>query len=105
MDKGSVFLKTNHYQLAGDHFEKQAGQSYEVTNGSFTTCLCGKDESPSWSVRWSIRASWTAARTASGGCRRRRCEGSVKRRCAMWHNNFPVVGVNAITGAPARQAS
>ena len=51
MDRGSVFLNANRYQLSGDHFEKQPGQNYTVTNGSFTTCTCKGGESPSWSVR------------------------------------------------------
>lgn len=51
MDDGEVFLNANRYQLTGDRFEKQVGQSYTVTNGSFTTCLCRADESPSWSIR------------------------------------------------------
>src|SRR5688572_14398510 len=40
MDEGSVFLDANRYQLTGDRFEKGVGQTYSVTNGSFTTCLC-----------------------------------------------------------------
>ncbi len=51
MDQGTVFLNANRYQLAGERFEKSAGQTYSVTNGSFTTCVCRDDESPSWSVR------------------------------------------------------
>ena len=51
MDRGSVFLNANRYQLTGDRFEKQVGQTYSVTNGSLTTCVCRTGESPSWSVR------------------------------------------------------
>jgi LPS-assembly protein len=51
MDHGAIFLNVNRYQLTGDRFEKQPGQSYSVTNGSFTTCVCRGGESPSWSVR------------------------------------------------------
>ena len=51
MDQGSVFLNANRYQLTGEHFEKQIGQAYAVTNGSFTTCVCKGGESPSWSIR------------------------------------------------------
>ncbi len=51
MDQGSVFLNANRYRLTGERFEKQVGQAYTVTNGSFTTCVCKRDESPSWSIR------------------------------------------------------
>ena len=60
---------------------------------------------PSSNARWSTRASWTAAPTASGGCRRRRCAGSARRRYAMWRNNFPAVAASATLGAPGRPAS
>ena len=48
---GSVMLEKNHYQLAGRSFEKLPGQSYRVSGGSFTTCLCGPGAAPDWSVR------------------------------------------------------
>ena len=48
---GSVVLEKNHYQLTGRSFEKLPGQSYRVTGGSFTTCLCGSGAAPDWSVR------------------------------------------------------
>jgi LPS-assembly protein len=51
MDEGSVFLNANRYQLTGAHFEKQAGQTYTIEKGTFTTCVCHDDEKPSWSVR------------------------------------------------------
>ncbi|MCC6767391.1 MAG: LPS-assembly protein LptD [Deltaproteobacteria bacterium] len=51
MDEGAVFLNANRYQLSGQRFEKSVGQSYRVVNGRFTTCVCKKDESPSWSIR------------------------------------------------------
>jgi LPS-assembly protein len=51
MDHGTVFLNANRYQIMGDRFEKGVGQTYAIENGSFTTCLCRRDESPSWSVR------------------------------------------------------
>jgi len=51
MDKGSVFLNANRYQLTGARFEKQAGQTYSIDQGTFTTCVCHGDESPSWSIR------------------------------------------------------
>lgn len=51
LEGGSVFLQKNRYQLTGRHFEKFAGQSYQVEGGRFTTCLCGAGEAPSWSVR------------------------------------------------------
>ena len=51
MDEGSVFLKANHYQLTGEHFEKHVGQSYSITNGSFTTCVCKNSDPASWSIR------------------------------------------------------
>ena len=60
---------------------------------------------PNSSGRWSIRASWTAAPTGSGGCRRRRCASWARRRCAMWRNSFRVATVNATPGAPVRRVS
>jgi LPS-assembly protein len=51
MDQGTVFLNANRYQLTGERFEKRPGQTYDVTNGSFTTCICKGGESPSWSIR------------------------------------------------------
>mgnify|MGYP001290547838 CR=1 FL=1 len=48
---GSVVLEKNRYQLTGQSFEKLPGQSYRVTGGSFTTCLCGPGAAPDWSVR------------------------------------------------------
>lgn len=48
---GSVVLEKNHYQLTGRSFEKLPGQSYRVTGGSFTTCLCGSGAAPDWSIR------------------------------------------------------
>jgi LPS-assembly protein len=51
MDEGTVFLNANRYRLTGERFEKQPGQVYSVTNGSFTTCICKSGESPSWSIR------------------------------------------------------
>lgn len=51
MDQGTVFLKANRYQLSGDHFEKQVGQTYTVTNGRFTTCVCRDGDRASWSIR------------------------------------------------------
>ncbi|CKW13130.1 von Willebrand factor type A [Mycobacterium tuberculosis] len=58
-----------------------------------------------WNARWSIRASWTAVPTASGGSRRRPCAASAKRRYAMWRNNFPGATASVITGVPAPRAS
>ena len=52
-----------------------------------------------------IRASWTVAPTASGGCRRRRCGSWVRRRYAMWRNNFRDGTANGTPAAPARPAS
>lgn len=51
LGNGSVFLNKNHYQLTGTHFEKHAGQVYDITGGRFTTCLCKDGGPPSWSVR------------------------------------------------------
>lgn len=51
MNEGEVFLDANRYQLTGDRFEKGVGQTYTVTDGGFTTCLCRRDESPAWSIR------------------------------------------------------
>ncbi len=51
LEQGSVYLNANHYRLTGERFEKQAGQTYDVTKGSFTTCVCRGGESPSWSIR------------------------------------------------------
>jgi LPS-assembly protein len=51
LDEGSVYLNKNRYQLTGRRFEKLPGQSYRVTDGRFTTCLCGEGRAPSWSVR------------------------------------------------------
>ncbi|MCC6847283.1 MAG: LPS-assembly protein LptD [Deltaproteobacteria bacterium] len=51
MDEGAVFLNANRYQLSGQRFEKAVGQTYTVSNGRFTTCVCAKGESPSWSIR------------------------------------------------------
>lgn len=51
MDQGSVFLNANRYQLSGEHFEKHVGQTYTVTNGRFTTCVCQKGDTASWSIR------------------------------------------------------
>ncbi len=51
MNAGSVFLDANRYQLTGERFEKKVGQTYDIANGSFTTCLCRRDESPAWSIR------------------------------------------------------
>ena len=61
--------------------------------------------SPNWSGRWSTRASWTAAPTGSGGCRRRPCDSSARPRCAMWRNSFRVDTVNATPGGPGRPVS
>ncbi len=51
MDEGSVYLNANHYRLTGAHFEKHVGQSYAITDGKFTTCVCHDGEPPSWSIR------------------------------------------------------
>ena len=51
VDMGSVFLTKNRYQLTGRRFEKRVGQSYTVSDGSFTTCRCGSGQPPSWSIR------------------------------------------------------
>jgi LPS-assembly protein len=51
LSNGSVVLDKNHYRLAGRSFKKLPGQSYRVTGGSFTTCICGPGAAPDWSVR------------------------------------------------------
>ncbi len=51
LGNGSLFLNKNHYQLTGSHFEKHAGQVYDIEDGRFTTCLCKDGGPPSWSVR------------------------------------------------------
>ena len=60
---------------------------------------------PSSSARWSTRASWTATRTVSGGCRPRRCDGSARRRYAMWRNSFPAATVSVNCDGPAPRVS
>ena len=55
--------------------------------------------------RWSTRASWTAAPTGSGGCRRRRCASWARPRCAMWRNSFRVGTASATPAGPGRRAS
>jgi len=51
LDNGAVLLNESRYQITGRRFEKQPGQSYRIQDGEFTTCRCGADEPPSWSVR------------------------------------------------------
>ena len=51
IDNGAVLLNESRYQITGRRFEKQPGQSYRIQDGEFTTCRCGADEPPSWSVR------------------------------------------------------
>ena len=55
---------------------------------------------PNWSGRWSTRASWTAAPTGSGGCRRRRCASWARRRYAMWRNSFRAATASGTPGVP-----
>jgi len=47
--------------------------------------------SRNWNARWSIRGSWTAGPTASGGSLPRQCAGSARLRYVMWRNSFPAV--------------
>jgi LPS-assembly protein len=51
MDRGSVYLNANRYQLTGDRFDKYPGQSYSITNGRFTTCVCKGGQKADWSIR------------------------------------------------------
>ena len=51
------------------------------------------------------QASWTAAPTDSGGCRRRPCASWARRRSAMWHNSFPGAMASGTPVAPVPPAN
>ena len=44
---GDLFLENGHVSMSGSRFQKLGGQSYQVDDGFFTTCLC-ETGAPSW---------------------------------------------------------
>lgn len=50
LEDGHVFLPRSRFQLGGARLEKGFGQSYRISDGVLTTCLCGEDHAPDWSI-------------------------------------------------------
>jgi len=47
IQNGDIFLENGHVSMSGRRLQKLGGQSYQVDDGFFTTCLC-ESGSPSW---------------------------------------------------------
>jgi LPS-assembly protein len=47
---GRMFLKESGYRFSGTRIERISEDEYVIENGALTTCNCGPDDSPSWSV-------------------------------------------------------
>lgn len=50
LEHGHIFLPRSRFQLGGARLEKGFGQSYRISDGVLTTCLCGEDHAPDWSI-------------------------------------------------------
>jgi len=46
---GEIYIESNHLRLTGRRLEKFTGQSYQIDDGSFTTCLC-ESGVPTWKI-------------------------------------------------------
>lgn len=51
LEDGEVFLPRSRFQLGGERIEKGFGQSYRISDGVLTTCLCGEGHAPDWSIQ------------------------------------------------------
>ncbi len=46
--RSRLILQPGDYRIQGEVLEKLSGNRYRVETGSFTTCICGEDETPDW---------------------------------------------------------
>jgi LPS-assembly protein len=51
LEDSEVYLPRSRFQLSGERMEKGFGQSYRISDGILTTCLCGEGHAPDWSIR------------------------------------------------------
>jgi len=51
LEDSEVYLPRSRFQLSGERIEKGFGQSYRISDGILTTCLCGEGEAPDWSIQ------------------------------------------------------
>ena len=87
--QGSVFLNANRYRLTGEHFEKQAGQTYAVTNGQLHDVPCAR----ATSRRAGASAASASPSTSTG-------YGRVKRRDVRGQERAdPLPAVRHLPGA------
>ncbi|MBI2889301.1 MAG: LPS-assembly protein LptD [Nitrospirae bacterium] len=50
---GEVILEPGNFQICGSRVEKLGGESYNVEDGSYTTCVCPPGKKPSWTLEGS----------------------------------------------------